>query len=183
MSALLLHLSGTIPVLFRGTTYRFPIALWVPHAYPLETPLLYVTPTEGMMVRPGQHVDPQGKVYHPYLVRWAEHWDVSEDLLQDVNWTGLMTSTEVQHIRLSGDFARHICERASSHFSTATKSPALSSASPGTSPSTTTSSWCNSNQLHIFESDRTSSCATPASTTKTFRQSTTIFPSRVIEKR
>ncbi|PMD23535.1 UEV-domain-containing protein [Hyaloscypha hepaticicola] len=72
VSALLLHISGTLPVVFRGTTYRFPIALWVPHAYPLEAPLVYVTPTEGMMVRPGQHVDPQGKVYHPYLVGWAE---------------------------------------------------------------------------------------------------------------
>jgi hypothetical protein len=29
-----------------------------------------------MMVRPGQHVDPQGKIYHPYLVGWAEYWDV-----------------------------------------------------------------------------------------------------------
>jgi len=79
-SALLLHLSGTLPVVFRGTTYRFPIALWVPHAYPQEPPLIYVTPTEGMIVRPGQHVDPQGKVYHPYLVGWAEFWDKSNIL-------------------------------------------------------------------------------------------------------
>ncbi|KAH6713015.1 UEV domain-containing protein [Leptodontidium sp. MPI-SDFR-AT-0119] len=79
-SALLLHISGTLPVVFRGTTYRFPIALWVPHAYPLEPPLIYVTPTEGMMVRPGQHVDQQGKIYHPYLVGWAEFWDKSNIL-------------------------------------------------------------------------------------------------------
>ncbi|KAJ8123747.1 hypothetical protein ONZ43_g368 [Nemania bipapillata] len=77
VSALLLHLSGTIPVIFRGTTYRFPISIWVPHAYPREPPLGYVTPTDTMMVRPGQHVDPQGRIYHPYLVRWAEFWDVS----------------------------------------------------------------------------------------------------------
>lgn len=77
VSALLLHLSGTIPVVFRGTTYRFPISIWVPHTYPREPPLGYVTPTETMMVRPGQHVDPQGRIYHPYLVRWAEFWDVS----------------------------------------------------------------------------------------------------------
>lgn len=75
-SALLLRLSGTIPVIFRGTTYRFPISVWVPHAYPREAPLVYVTPTESMMVRPGQHVDPQGQVYHPYLVGWAAFWDV-----------------------------------------------------------------------------------------------------------
>ncbi|KAK1469463.1 UEV domain-containing protein [Colletotrichum melonis] len=76
-SALLLRLSGTIPVIFRGTTYRFPISVWVPHAYPREAPLVYVTPTESMMVRPGQHVDPQGQVYHPYLVGWAAFWDKS----------------------------------------------------------------------------------------------------------
>ncbi|KAG0652554.1 ESCRT-I complex subunit [Hyphodiscus hymeniophilus] len=79
-SALLVHLSGTLPVIFRGTTYRFPIALWVPHNYPHEPPLAYVTPVEGMMVRPGQHVDPQGKIYHPYLVGWAEFWDKSNIL-------------------------------------------------------------------------------------------------------
>ncbi|WYZ41942.1 hypothetical protein EsH8_V_000837 [Colletotrichum jinshuiense] len=77
VSALLLHLSGTIPVIFRGTTYRFPISMWVPHAYPREAPLVYVTPTESMMVRPGQHVDPQGQVYHPYLVGWTTFWDKS----------------------------------------------------------------------------------------------------------
>ncbi|KAI1810665.1 UEV-domain-containing protein [Poronia punctata] len=77
VSALLLHLSGTIPVNFRGTTYRFPISLWVPHAYPREPPLGYVSPTETMMVRPGQHVDHQGRIYHPYLVRWPEFWDKS----------------------------------------------------------------------------------------------------------
>ncbi|KAI0376920.1 UEV-domain-containing protein [Hypomontagnella monticulosa] len=77
VSALLLHLSGTIPVIFRGATYRFPISLWIPHAYPREAPIGYVTPTESMMVRPGQHVDPQGRIYHPYLVGWAEFWDKS----------------------------------------------------------------------------------------------------------
>ncbi|EHK23989.1 uncharacterized protein TRIVIDRAFT_45522 [Trichoderma virens Gv29-8] len=76
-SALLVHLTGTIPVLFRGTTYRFPISIWVPHAYPREAPLVYVTPTETMMVRPGQHVDPQGQVYHPYLAGWGDFWDKS----------------------------------------------------------------------------------------------------------
>ncbi|KAI5920983.1 UEV domain-containing protein [Camillea tinctor] len=80
VSALLLHLSGTLPVVFRGTTYRFPISLWIPHAYPREAPIGYVTPTENMVVRPGQHVDPQGRIYHPYLVGWAEFWDKSSIL-------------------------------------------------------------------------------------------------------
>lgn len=80
-SALLVHLSGTLPVAFRGATYRFPISVWMPHSYPRAAPLVYVTPTEKMIVRPGQHVDPQGQVYHPYLAAWPNFWDVSVDLL------------------------------------------------------------------------------------------------------
>ncbi|KAK7509687.1 ESCRT-I component [Phyllosticta citriasiana] len=75
--ALLLLLSGTIPVQFRGAVYRFPIALWVPHAYPREPPLVYVTPSQDMLVRPGQHVSSDGRVYHPYLSGWSQHWDKS----------------------------------------------------------------------------------------------------------
>ncbi|KAF7543809.1 hypothetical protein G7Z17_g10447 [Cylindrodendrum hubeiense] len=81
-NALLLHLTGTLPVNFRGTTYRFPVSIWVPHAYPREPPMIYVVPTDTMMIRPGQHVDPQGLIYHPYLVRWAEFWHKSN--LQDL---------------------------------------------------------------------------------------------------
>ncbi|KAF4156428.1 hypothetical protein CNMCM6936_005964 [Aspergillus lentulus] len=76
-SALLLHLTGTIPVSFRGTVYKFPIALWIPNAYPREPPLVYVTPTQDMAVRVGQHVTLEGRVYHHYLAHWAEAWDRS----------------------------------------------------------------------------------------------------------
>ncbi|KAJ5377150.1 uncharacterized protein N7496_004559 [Penicillium cataractarum] len=76
-SALLLHLVGTLPVAFRGTTYRFPIALWIPNTYPREPPIIYVTPTQDMAVRVGQHVTLEGRVYHHYLAHWAEAWDRS----------------------------------------------------------------------------------------------------------
>lgn len=39
--------------------------------------MVYVTPTEGMIVRPGQHVGGEGKVYHHFLAHWREAWDVS----------------------------------------------------------------------------------------------------------
>ncbi|KAF2710223.1 UEV-domain-containing protein [Pleomassaria siparia CBS 279.74] len=76
-SALLLLLSGTLPVSFRGATYGFPVAIWVPHAYPRESPIVYVTPSQDMLVRPGQHVSGDGRVYHPYLAQWAKYWDKS----------------------------------------------------------------------------------------------------------
>ncbi|KAJ4376076.1 Suppressor protein stp22 of temperature-sensitive alpha-factor receptor and arginine permease [Neocucurbitaria cava] len=76
-SALLLMLSGTLPVTFRGQTYGFPVAIWVPYAYPREPPIVYVTPSQDMLVRPGQHVSGDGRVYHPYLAQWAKYWDKS----------------------------------------------------------------------------------------------------------
>ncbi|EAW09963.1 putative endosomal sorting complex protein TSG101 [Aspergillus clavatus NRRL 1] len=76
-SALLLHLTGTLPVTFRGTVYKFPIALWIPNTYPREPPMVYVTPTQDMAVRVGQHVTLEGRVYHHYLAHWAEAWDRS----------------------------------------------------------------------------------------------------------
>ncbi|PMB72733.1 Tumor susceptibility 101 protein [Beauveria bassiana] len=83
-SALLVHLSGTLPVNFRGNTYRFPLSIWIPHRYPREPPIIYVTPTESMVIRPGQHVDQQGQVYHPYLVGWQQFWDDFLAILADV---------------------------------------------------------------------------------------------------
>ncbi|KAH7402934.1 UEV domain-containing protein [Pyrenochaeta sp. MPI-SDFR-AT-0127] len=76
-SALLLLLSGTLPVTFRGATYGFPVAIWVPYTYPRESPIVYVTPSQDMIVRPGQHVSGDGRVYHPYLAQWGKYWDKS----------------------------------------------------------------------------------------------------------
>ncbi|KAF2014787.1 UEV-domain-containing protein [Aaosphaeria arxii CBS 175.79] len=77
VSALLLLLSGTLPVTFRGATYGFPVAIWIPHAYPRESPIVYITPSQDMVVRPGQHVSGDGRVYHPYLAQWGKYWDKS----------------------------------------------------------------------------------------------------------
>ncbi|CEL07661.1 hypothetical protein ASPCAL10817 [Aspergillus calidoustus] len=87
--ALLLHLSGTLPVTYRGQVYKFPIALWIPNTYPRDPPLAYVTPTQDMAVRVGQHVTLEGRIYHHYLAHWAGAWERSTlldflSILQDV---------------------------------------------------------------------------------------------------
>lgn len=69
-SALLLRLSGTLPVLFRGSLYSFPVSIWIPQSYPQEPPMIFVTAAEGMMLRPGQHVSDEGRVYHRFLAHW-----------------------------------------------------------------------------------------------------------------
>ena len=78
-----MHIKGTIPVNFRGNTYRFPISLWVPHSYPYDAPIAYVAPTDDMVIRPGQYVGGDGKIYHPYLAQWRDAWDVSQQLPDD----------------------------------------------------------------------------------------------------
>lgn len=75
-SELLVHIFGTIPVIFRGATYNIPISIWVPHQYPKHPPIVFVTPAKDMAIRPGNHVDLSGKCYHPYLANWVNYSDV-----------------------------------------------------------------------------------------------------------
>ncbi|KAL8898895.1 MAG: hypothetical protein Q9192_001842 [Flavoplaca navasiana] len=71
-SALMLNLTGTLPVFFRGAKYMFPISIWVPHEYPRIAPIAFVTPTKNMTVRAGQYVSVEGRIYHPYLAGWKQ---------------------------------------------------------------------------------------------------------------
>lgn len=67
---------GTIPVAFRNVNYRIPTELWIPYGYPQEPPIVYVTATPEILIRPGRHVSGEGRIYHPYLARWSEAWGV-----------------------------------------------------------------------------------------------------------
>ncbi|KAB8338907.1 hypothetical protein FH972_021849 [Carpinus fangiana] len=75
--ALLLLVWGLIPVEWQGATYRYPIDIWIPHAYPRDAPIAYIKPTSDMAVRPGQHVSVEGRIYHPFLAQWPTQPDRS----------------------------------------------------------------------------------------------------------
>ena len=66
-------MQGVLPVTFRGTAYAFPISVWFPQEYPSAGPIGFVSPTKNMVVRPGQYVSGEGKIYHPYLANWREN--------------------------------------------------------------------------------------------------------------
>ncbi len=85
-SSLLLNVAGTLPVSFRGTTYMFPISLWVPHEYPRAVPIAFVTPTRSMAVRPGQYVSGEGRIYHPYLAAWRQDVSRSKRSCRYLRW-------------------------------------------------------------------------------------------------
>lgn len=72
-SELLLCIFGNIPAKITNIVYRIPVEFWIPKQYPASAPIAYVRPTEQMIIYPGNHVDINGKCYHPYLSYWAEN--------------------------------------------------------------------------------------------------------------
>ena len=70
-SIVLLHLEGTIPIIFQGNQYNIPIGMWLTENFPLVPPLSFVTPVSGMKIKPKhENVDGTGIIYLPYLSDW-----------------------------------------------------------------------------------------------------------------
>ena len=67
-------LSGTIPMPYKGNTYNIPVNIWIHNDYPNQAPIVLVTPTREMQIKPSKIVDSNGRVYLPYLHEWkARH--------------------------------------------------------------------------------------------------------------
>ena len=66
----LICLEGTIPVPYRGSMYNIPVGIWLLETHPDHAPMCYVRPTADMQIKVSQHVDNNGKIYHPYLHDW-----------------------------------------------------------------------------------------------------------------
>ncbi|GAB1609234.1 tumor susceptibility gene 101 protein-like [Argonauta hians] len=66
----LVKLDGTIPVTYRENRYNIPICVWLLDAHPYCDPIVYVKPTPNMQIKPGRHVDPNGKINLPFLSNW-----------------------------------------------------------------------------------------------------------------
>jgi ESCRT-I complex subunit TSG101 len=69
-SELLINLFGSITT----GVGDVPVEIWVPLNYPYVdgVPLVYIVPDHAnqLYLRPGNHVDTQGRFYHPYLASW-----------------------------------------------------------------------------------------------------------------
>ena len=53
-----------------GSTYNIPISIWLQEKHPFMPPITYVVPTADMEIKPGRHVDVNGRVYLPFLTEW-----------------------------------------------------------------------------------------------------------------
>ena len=57
-------------LLCTGVTYNIPVCVWLQENHPYVPPLVFVRPTSTMAIKASQHVDTNGKVYHPFLHEW-----------------------------------------------------------------------------------------------------------------
>lgn len=68
--SLLLNLFGVLTIDYERKEYNIPVSLWIPLAYPLESPVVFITPTQEMIIKHGRYVDLSGRVLHPYMSFW-----------------------------------------------------------------------------------------------------------------
>uniref|UniRef100_A0A060T873 ARAD1C34210p n=1 Tax=Blastobotrys adeninivorans TaxID=409370 RepID=A0A060T873_BLAAD len=87
---LLLCIFGTIPAYFSNNVYRIPVEFWVPKSYPVHPPFAFVRPTSNMIIHPGNHVDANGRCYHPYI----SYWDHTHSLIEFVRILSTVFSKE-----------------------------------------------------------------------------------------
>ncbi|CCE79523.1 Piso0_001594 [Millerozyma farinosa CBS 7064] len=85
-SNLLINLNGSIPT---GADTEVPVVIWIPHNYPYSSelsseddmgvPIVFVKNdiSKGLYVKPGNHIDSQGKFYHPYLNSWGRDYSTN----------------------------------------------------------------------------------------------------------
>ncbi|KAM0855781.1 hypothetical protein ACQ4PT_049562 [Festuca glaucescens] len=72
-AAHLLQADGTIPITHAGAVYNLPAVLWLPEPYPRAPPLVFLSPTRDMLIKPHHPlVDRSGLVAGaPYLRSWV----------------------------------------------------------------------------------------------------------------
>lgn len=83
-SNLLINLFGSIEV---NQNLSVPVTIWIPLNYPynisehtsddIGVPMVYITPdnSRNWFIKPGNHIDTQGKFYHPYLSSWFHEYN------------------------------------------------------------------------------------------------------------
>lgn len=67
---MLINLDGTIPVNYKGSVYNIPIGIWLSETHPYSPPMVFVKPTQSMLIKPGRNVDVTGRIDLPYLKEW-----------------------------------------------------------------------------------------------------------------
>ena len=80
----MINLCGTIPVTYKHNVYNIPVILWIQEQHPYTAPICFVQPTKTMQVRPGKHVDVNGKLFLSYLNDWNHMTHNLSTLIQNM---------------------------------------------------------------------------------------------------
>ncbi len=82
----LLQSDGTIPMRYQDVMYNIPITMWLLESYPRNCPLVFVTPTRDMIIKPRHpYVNPSGMVSAPYLQTWVYPCSNLVELVQSLS--------------------------------------------------------------------------------------------------
>eukprot|EP00246_Nothoceros_aenigmaticus_P011707 TRINITY_DN3306_c0_g1_i2.p1 TRINITY_DN3306_c0_g1~~TRINITY_DN3306_c0_g1_i2.p1 ORF type:complete len:423 (-),score=53.91 TRINITY_DN3306_c0_g1_i2:183-1451(-) len=82
----LLQADGTIPMYYQDVKYNIPVTMWLLEAYPRNPPLVYVTPTRDMIIKPRHPcVDGSGMVTVSYLQQWLYPRSNLVELVQNLS--------------------------------------------------------------------------------------------------
>lgn len=100
-SQLLINLYGKLDC----GTCLVPLNIWIPLNYPFQdeniptlepngVPVVFVVPEHGLMIRPNNNVDSQGRFYHPFMALWHQNYTPTAQT-RDFSLLLLMTCLKV----------------------------------------------------------------------------------------
>lgn len=74
---------GTLPVVYRGSTFNVPVQIVYYEGYPMRPPVVQVTPTPDMMIKANEFVREDGVVVSDIIKRWSAQCN-SKILIDDL---------------------------------------------------------------------------------------------------
>ncbi|KAM9439170.1 uncharacterized protein Hap1MRO34_026512 isoform 2-T2 [Clarias gariepinus] len=81
----LVHLGGTVPVLYEGVQYNIPVCIWLHETHPQNPPRCLVCPLRSMVINSrSSSVDAQGHVLLHCLSNWKHGWSNLSIVLEEM---------------------------------------------------------------------------------------------------
>jgi len=109
---LLLCVHGLLPISFRQASYHIPVAIWFIREYPRQPPIVYVVPTNDMLVKAGKYIDVSGRCTLEYMTLWKRKSEV-RSAPSPRGTTSVDFVQELQPLSALGSNARTILARTS----------------------------------------------------------------------
>ncbi|KAI5616909.1 hypothetical protein C0J50_23497 [Silurus asotus] len=81
----LVHLRGTVPLLYEGVYYNIPVCIWLHETHPQNPPRCLVCPLNSMVINSkSSSVDAQGHVLLHCLSNWKQGWSNLSIVLEEM---------------------------------------------------------------------------------------------------